>query len=278
MEITVRRAIDLARRKLQATFKALAHTPAVGRHREISRRRHNGVDVIEIERETIVPVTISADRKDSGYHHYGNDWWVDPRCPASFKYLSIDAMYPDPYFAATTGHPTEDRAEDIVGYMLEMFANVAGRPLTSVLELGCGGGEITRALLRHGIDVIAVEGTQAGIRRLHQVGVPAERVLHHNLKFMPKLDRKFDLAMCTEVAEHIEPFFASKVVENCTSHADYVWFSAADRSASPHYHHLNEVDIEAWDNLFAHMNFPYLVELDGRQARASRLYLRFATP
>ena len=78
--------------------------------------------------------------------------------------------------------------------------------------------------------------------------------------------------MCTEVAEHIEPFFASKIVENCILHSEVVWFSAADRNRRAHYHHSNEQEIEVWDNLFAHMGFPFYVPLNGMYDRASRLY------
>lgn len=76
------------------------------------------------------------------------------------------------------------------------------------------------------------------------------------------------------MAEHIEPWFASKVVENCTRHANAVWFSAAKGDARPHYHHSNEAPIEAWDRLFAFFGFTFGVVLDGRYGRADRLYLR----
>jgi hypothetical protein len=251
--------------------RALLPTPPVMRHAEVDRRTVGDLTVVQIVRETVVPVVID-DKSDGGYHGFGNDWWLQPDCPASFKYLSIDDLYPPPYFTGH-GHPSDSIAVDIVEYMSDIFRRLTGRALESVLELGSGGGEITKIFNNRGLDFISVEGTAAGIGRLAEIGIPPERIVHQNLKFLKPLGRRFDLVMCTEVAEHIEPFFASKVVENCVTHADMIWFSAADQSAAAHYHHINEQPIEVWDNLFAHMGFPFLIELDGRHARASRIYL-----
>ena len=246
--------------------------PKVGRHRLVGETTRGGLRVVEIARDETLAIKIDA-TSDTGYHRFGNDWWLQPRCPHSFKYLNIDTMYPDAYFEGH-GHPADRAALDLVDYMQSVFRALFDRDLRSVLELGSGGGEITKVFADRNLDYITVEGTDAGVRRLHDIGIARERVLQHNLKFMPALDRTFDLVMCTEVAEHIEPFFASKVVENCIRHGDAVWFSAADRNRAAHYHHINELPMAAWDNLFAHMGFPHFVELDGRHGRASRVYLR----
>ncbi len=260
------------RRRWAKLKRKLHREPPVGRHRAISDRRLEGLRILEIAPEE--PLDIRIDETgDDGYHRYGNAWWTQARCPYSFKYLSINTMYPAQYFTGH-GHPADRIAQDLVDYIQNVYRKLFGRDLRSVLELGSGGGEITRVFAERKLDFLTVEGTDAGIGRLREIGISGERILQHNLKFMPALERRFDLVMCTEVAEHIEPFFASKVVENCIRHSDAVWFSAADRNRAAHYHHINELPIEAWDNLFAHMGFPHLVELDGRHGRASRVYLR----
>lgn len=231
-----------------------------------------GLEAVEIAPEVDIPVFSSG--VDRGYHGFSNEWWTNTRCPYAFQYPNIDSMYAGSYYSQTeTGHPDSSIAEDLYGYMQRVYTAVFGKEFRSILELGTGGGEITRAFWANHLDLVAVEGTAEGVERLKQLGVPTDRIVHENLKRLRRLDRSFDLVMCTEVAEHIEPWFSSKVAENCVLHGDAVWFSAADRNRRAHYHHINEVDIAAWDNLFAHMGFPLAVRLDGRHGRASRLYV-----
>lgn len=230
----------------------------------------SGFQLFEIQPE--VDLAIYEDQH-IGYHQFGNDWWVNGRSPFSFQYLSPDSLYPPRYFGPETGHPNIAQANELYNYMQAQFKLIFGRPFSSVIELGTGGGEITQCFHAAGLDYLAVEGTSAGVDKLRRNGIDEERIYKCNLKFMPVLQRGFELAMCTEVAEHIEPFFASKIVDNCTKHSNAVWFSAADRNRLPHYHHMNEQDIEVWDNLFATMGFRFFVPLDGRFGRASRLYL-----
>lgn len=214
--------------------------------------------------------------KNGGYHWYGNDWWTNLRCPHAFQYLSLDSLYPAGYYVSKTeggAHPARAMAADLYEYMQSVYSAVFGRAFGSILELGTGAGEITSQFRDHGHDYCAVEGSPEGVVKLRQMGVPEDRLVFSDLKFLRPLGRKWDLVMCTEVAEHVEPWFASKVVEICVSHADVVWFSAAERRIRPHYHHMNEICIEAWDNIFATMGFPAFVELDKRHDRADRLYL-----
>jgi hypothetical protein len=215
---------------------------------------------------------LSGDR-DNGYHKYGNAWWVNEKCPYSFQYFDLDSIYPTNYFGEGTGHPDEQIAKDLYGYMQETYKKLFNRKFNSVLELGAGRGEITQEFLNDNIDFAVVEGTTSGVEGLIQKGIPKERIVKQNLKLLKPLGRTFDLVMCTEVAEHIEPFFASKVVENCTCHGPAVWFSAANRNRRAHYHHMNEQDIKVWDNIFANMGFSIAVHLDQRHGRASRLFL-----
>lgn len=224
----------------------------------------------------IVPeesVVIFENGEDDGYHRFGTKWWQNKNCPYSYQYLSLDSLYPSEYFEPGGGHPDRKTSDKIYRYMQERYSKLFGEPFESVLELGTGGGEITRHFHEEKIDFLAIEGTASGVEQLRRIGIPSDRIQKANLKFLEPIGRRFDLVMCTEVAEHIEPWFASKVVENCVRHSDVVWFSAAKGAAKPHYHHSNEVPLEAWDNLFAHMGHCHFLELSGLASRADRIYM-----
>lgn len=231
----------------------------------------SGRNIVQIQQEEIVK--IFKNDVDDGYHGFGTQWWTNISCPNSFKYLSLDAMYAPAYFEEGRGHPSYDNSKKLYDYMQEVYTELFGRQFGSVLELGTGGGEITRHFNENHIEFVAVEGTTSGIDKLLELGIPQERILKRNLKFLEHLNARFDLSMCTEVAEHIEPWFASKIVSNCVEHSDVVWFSAANGDARPHYHHINEVPLAAWDNIFAHFGFVFFAELNGTADRADRIYL-----
>ncbi|HTI03664.1 MAG TPA: glycosyltransferase family 2 protein [Acidisoma sp.] len=234
------------------------------------RNADANLHLAHIRRE--VDINLMSDM-GKGYHAYGNEWWRNLECPYSFKYISLDTLYPEQYFEPEIGHPSDAAASDLYRYMQQVYSFLFGRKFSSVIELGTGGGEITTAFAKDGLDYLAVEGSTAGVDTLVARGIDPERIRKFNLKFMPRLERRFDLAMCTEVIEHIEPFFASKIVDNCISHSDAIWFSAADRNRPAHYHHVNEQPIEVWDNLFAYMGYSWSVHLNGMMERAARLYL-----
>lgn len=225
--------------------------------------------------ESVRKIQVFYNNKDKGYHSYSNTWWSNLNCPYCYQYFDIDSMYENSYYKSdgAVGHPSTKIAEDIYTYMQNIYKMLFGKKFKNILELGTGGGEITYQFFRDGLDLTAVEGTCEGVKRLESIGIPKDNIIHTDIKLLKPINKKFDLVMCTEVAEHIEPWFASKVVENCIIHSDIVWFSAADANRPAHYHHINEVGIEAWDNIFAYMGFPLFIELDKRHSRADRLYI-----
>jgi hypothetical protein len=246
------------------------HTPIS--HPIIKHNRFGPYNIIEIAEDIKLNV-FNKDGIDQGYHNYSNAWWYNINCPYSYAYLDIESIYPKTYFTTeSSGHPDKKYASDIYCYMQRIYKDIFNCKFYSVLELGTGGGNITYQFLKNNIDFTTVEGTSEGYNKLIALGIPENRILNVNLKKLIPFDKRFDIVMCTEVIEHIEPFFASKIVELCTYHSSAVWFSAADRNRLPHYHHSNEIGIEAWDNLFAYFGFNIYIPLNSLHGRADRLY------
>lgn len=244
-------------------------------HKVISKK-HSG-ELVVFEVETHKKLTVSIENSvDSGYHSFGTRWWENPNCPFSYSYLDLDELYPSEYFDSH-GHPSLSDAENLYDYMQSIFFQITGRNFRSIFEIGAGGGHITRVFQNHRLKLKTLEGTINGVKKLQSMGIPKRKIIHSDLKFLKSgrkhLNQKYDITMCTEVAEHVEPWFASKVVEVCTDKSKFVWFSAAKGEAPPHYHHMNEIGIYAWDNIFAQFGFNHYVKLDGRFERADRLYI-----
>jgi SAM-dependent methyltransferase len=107
----------------------------------------------------------------------------------------------------------------------------------SILDIGCGHGDWLRIAIGLGIaDVMGCDGPW--IDRT-QLVIPQSMfrcaILDHPIKF----DRRFDLALCTEVGEHLAPSASLSLVDTITSHADLVLFGAAIPYQGG-YRHINE--------------------------------------
>jgi SAM-dependent methyltransferase len=186
---------------------------------------------------------------DRGYLKQRQNWWFDPAFPHSFELFDLDAFYEEPYYASD--HVGPDTVRAYVDAVLHYGERLRGRPVRSVLECGCAGGWFTEEFLRRGIDVFAVEGSSAGVQRTRARGVPAKNVQQHDLRRPLQLERRFDIAVCTEVAEHIECPFSGQLVQNLVSHSDVVWFSFEPPDTNEaKYHHSNEQPAMFWINLF----------------------------
>lgn len=121
------------------------------------------------------------------------------------------------------------------------------RPARSLLDLGCGRGRWLKAARQCQLDDLAgVDGLPLPAADL--VCPPAcFRV--HDLRAPLDLGRRFDLALCLEVAEHLEPEHAPTLVHSLARHADAILFSAAAPGQAGQ-HHVNCQWPAWWQALF----------------------------
>ena len=148
-----------------------------------------------------------------------------------------DAMYRD------RDSTTRASAERIVSVLLDIFLDIS-----SVLDIGCGTGTFLSIFEQRGInDVLGVEGPWVKDEYLEINGAKLIRV--NLVKQFPVINRKFDIALCLEVGEHLPETFSRSLVDFLCEKSDLVLFSAA----IPHQGgegHINEQWQSYWVELF----------------------------
>ena len=118
----------------------------------------------------------------------------------------------------------------------------------TVLDVGAGSGAFAAEFNRRAIKAVAVEHSPTGRKLASKQGVDARPF---DLMADPpaQLDQSFDLAYCFEVAEHLPPPLAEKLVAFTAQAAPVVVWTAAHPGQGGT-GHINEQPREHWIALF----------------------------
>lgn len=115
----------------------------------------------------------------------------------------------------------------------------------SIIDIGCGTGTWLKAALECGInDVSGLDGIVPS-----QIHIPRSMIQQIDFTRPFDIGRRFDIAICLEVAEHLAKEVASDFVSSIIRHSDRVLFSAAAPD-QPGQHHVNCQWPEYWQALF----------------------------
>jgi SAM-dependent methyltransferase len=114
-----------------------------------------------------------------------------------------------------------------------------------IIDVGCGPGIYTQALRALGHDV---------------VGIDPDIHCPETVKSMFDEHGKYDIAICLEVAEHIQELLADAVVEKLVSLAPVIIFSAALPGQGGH-GHINCQPKSYWEQKFNNLNYVLDTEL-----------------
>ena len=172
-------------------------------------------------------------------------WWYDERTPLGLHIFNIQSLYKDSspdingnqYLShAVTNDPMWAKvyAQFIVKFCQRTRGRNKKTSYSSFLELGSAGCyatehliEATRSVSQSTHDFVAVEGVLGGINTCLRRGIPSSRLIQHDLRLPLALHQKFDVAISTEVAEHIEGPFSATLVLSLVAHSDVIWWSSA---------------------------------------------------
>jgi len=146
-------------------------------------------------------------------------------------------------------HFGRQSADVVVPLLLELCRGRIG----SVVDVGCGIGTWLASFADHGVeDYRGLDGVHVPRDRLM---IAAEHFTACDLEAPVKPDRRFDLCLSLEVAEHLHEASADRFVRLLTSLADTVVFSAAIPGQTGQ-NHFNMQWPDYWAAKFAQRGYP----------------------
>jgi SAM-dependent methyltransferase len=125
-----------------------------------------------------------------------------------------------------------------------------------IIEFGCGPGHLTIALAKLGINVTAIDGfSNPDFRNYGKIEFfKVDLNSFTEIESFLSSNTEFELAICTEVAEHLLPESSAHLIKFLTQSAPIVIFSAAVPNQNGH-GHINCQNRLFWHQLFKLNNF-----------------------
>lgn len=162
-----------------------------------------------------------------------------------------DDLYDGHYFDNDVGPLMLSSADAIAASLTGEFEP------TSAIDVGCGTGALIASLERLGVRSLGFDHATAALERCRRRGVTARRL---DIEQDPFPAVRADLAISTEVAEHLPESSADRFVELLTTLAPAVVVTAA-LPGSRGKDHVNEQPNEYWIEKFAARSFNYEREM-----------------
>src|SRR5262249_38274547 len=92
-----------------------------------------------------------------------------------------------------------------------------GLKVGSIIDVGCGTGTWLKAAVEIGIaDILGIDGVEASCGLLF----PRKFFRKQNLSDKWNVGRRFDMLLCLEVAEHLDPACAPTLIDTLTIHSN----------------------------------------------------------
>jgi SAM-dependent methyltransferase len=145
-------------------------------------------------------------------------------------------------FFDNTDATSAKSAREVVPLLLSLIR------IDSVVDVGCGVGSWLQAFAEAGVhDYLGIDGDYVG---RDQLRIKTEKFLATDLAHPVNVGRKYDLALCLEVGEHLPPEGAHQLIKTLSEMSDCILFSAAI-PFQPGTNHVNCQWPAYWARLFA---------------------------
>ncbi|MCS6958990.1 MAG: class I SAM-dependent methyltransferase [Pseudanabaenaceae cyanobacterium SKYGB_i_bin29] len=185
-------------------------------------------------------------RKQEQYP-YGFPWrrikLKDIPLPRSLPKQASADCYKEEFF-----HEVKTAAHSSASAVLPYLWQLLDHRVQSVVDVGCGTGSwLAKVQSLFGItDILGIDGDYVERDRLE---IPVDKFLSHDLIEPLPIQRRFDLVICLEVAEHLPYTCAATFIQTLTELGDVILFSAAI-PLQPGTNHINTQFPHYWLQLF----------------------------
>lgn len=160
----------------------------------------------------------------------------------------INSPYDDDFYSRD-GERSLESARIVAPLIMRLAA------IRSVIDVGCGLGGWLRAFSENGVPLVrGVDGNYVDPLKLY---IAPECFAAVDLTKPLDLKDRYDLAICLEVAEHLDPRSGRELVGALTELAPVILFSAAVPGQGGTYH-VNEQWPEYWRRIFEKRGFKML--------------------
>ena len=160
------------------------------------------------------------------------------------SYSDLELVYNPSFFDRTIEDesPTAAKVTDVLMKHLKP---------TTLIDVGCGCGIYLSQFRKRGVDVIGYDGSRFAVEKAL---VPKDLIKVFDLRNPLNPDKRYDICICFEVAEHMDEKYAETLVNSLTQCSDTVVFTAA-LPGQGGTSHVNEKPQEYWIDLFKKKNY-----------------------
>lgn len=161
-----------------------------------------------------------------------------------YKY-NLDDFYDNNFFDINL-----DEGKQLAEWFIPL--NIKLFNFKSIADIGCGTGHYLKSCLDNGItDIMGVEGSESAFSKLQ---IDKKYVIKHDLRKPFIFNKKSDLALSIEVAEHIDKKYSDIYVKTLCDASDTIVMTAAPPGQGGTAH-VNEQTCEWWAKKFEMNNY-----------------------